>query len=518
MALQKFFLSLLILLFSQSASAVLFSAATSDSDSTIINLAWSGVAGQSTKLTETTPTNSSHRTIASKLTLSGSLQITRAPGSYTFHLYRCFISTSPYGGASEYCLPAASQTVPHYAMPTLSITVPQTQLTEGGSLPVTWSSTNATSCQSAQISGVNAVSGTALYYAPTVLSANTTVSISITCSSQWESKSSSISLNVIAVNDAPTISPISNLTINEDNETHNIGFTISDEETPVSNLSLTASSSNTTLLPSTGITLGGTGSNRTVKLKPAANKFGMTTITVTVSDGSLTTSRSFVLNVNPVNDLPIISAIGNISMDTDDINKSISFTVSDIETPAASLAITATSSNQSLLSNSGIKTTANGGAITLVITPKDNATGSASITVNVTDGDGGTASKNFQLIRVLAPPPPTVYISSQLTKVAPGEATIIDWSSLNATSCQSSSLTGVNSTVGSALFRAPQNNFSEIPITITCSNGKKNRTQTLLLGRKNLNDANSTPRIIYIGVDHLGSAVVEMTQDGEINE
>src|SRR6185503_8038253 len=41
------------------------------------------------------------------------------------------------------------------------------------------------------------------------------------------------------------------------------------------------------------------GANRTVTLTPAFNQTGTATITVTVSDGSLTASKSFVLTVNP---------------------------------------------------------------------------------------------------------------------------------------------------------------------------------------------------------------------------
>jgi hypothetical protein len=59
-----------------------------------------------------------------------------------------------------------------------------------------------------------------------------------------------------------------------------------------------AVSSNTALLPPTGITVSGTGGSRLLRLAPAAGLSGSTTITVTVSDGSLSSSRSFQVTVD----------------------------------------------------------------------------------------------------------------------------------------------------------------------------------------------------------------------------
>jgi hypothetical protein len=65
-------------------------------------------------------------------------------------------------------------------------------------------------------------------------------------------------------------------------------FTIGDAETAASNLTVTATSSNTTVVPNANIRISGTGASRNMKIIPAA--VGYSTITVTVNDGSLTTS------------------------------------------------------------------------------------------------------------------------------------------------------------------------------------------------------------------------------------
>lgn len=101
----------------------------------------------------------------------------------------------------------------------------------------------------------------------------------------------------LAANTPPTISMIADLTVTRDSTTGPIGFTVGDNETSPNSLSVTAISGNQTLVPGANITLGGSGANRTITIIPASGQIGSATITVTVSDGSLSTTRSFVLTV-----------------------------------------------------------------------------------------------------------------------------------------------------------------------------------------------------------------------------
>ena len=117
-----------------------------------------------------------------------------------------------------------------------------------------------------------------------------------------------ITVTVTDVNDAPTISAISDETISEDNTLSPVAFTVGDAETAASGLTVTASSDNQTLVPDANITLGGSGANRTVEITPASDANGTATITVTVDDGAAsnnTASASFTLTVTAVPDVAL---------------------------------------------------------------------------------------------------------------------------------------------------------------------------------------------------------------------
>ena len=70
-----------------------------------------------------------------------------------------------------------------------------------------------------------------------------------------------------------------------------------DVETAAGTLTVSATSSDQQLLPDGNIVLGGSGANRTIQLTPGSGRTGTATVTVTVSDGALTTQDTFVFTV-----------------------------------------------------------------------------------------------------------------------------------------------------------------------------------------------------------------------------
>ena len=197
-------------------------------------------------------------------------------------------------------------------------------------------------------------------------------------------------------NTAPTVGVISDRTVDEDGSTGAIGFVVDDEETAPGDLTVSAASSDTGLVALSGIAFGGSGASRTVTVTPAPNQSGEVTIAVTVSDGALSAEETFILTVNPVNDAPGISDITNRTIDEDSDTGAIGFTVSDLESSAGSLTIAPSSSNTGLVPFGNIVVAGDGGTRTVTVTPLAGQSGSAVITLAVSDGEL-TDSDSFEL-------------------------------------------------------------------------------------------------------------------------
>ncbi len=195
---------------------------------------------------------------------------------------------------------------------------------------------------------------------------------------------------ILTVNTQPTISNISDQVTNEDFATADIPFTIGDIETPAILLTVTATSSNTMLVPDGKITLGGSGTNRTIKVTPAANKYGTTTITVKVQDpnGGII-DDTFVLTVTPVNDEPDFTASNPIANEDSGAQSVIgwvtNFNPGPNEASQQVLAYTVSNSTCGTLLSVGLSVANNG---TLTFTPAPNKNGSCNFQVQVQDNGG----------------------------------------------------------------------------------------------------------------------------------
>lgn len=200
------------------------------------------------------------------------------------------------------------------------------------------------------------------------------------------------SWNSSATNNAPTLSFIAAQQTTSGTALGPLPFSVSDAETAAASLTVTASSSNTTLLPSASITLGGSGTDRTVTLTPASGQTGSTTVTLTVSDGTLTTSTSFVLNVYAsINTPPTVTYLADQTSTTGSTVGPLSFTIGDAQTAASALTVTASSSNVSVLPTAGIVLGGSGASRTISLTAGSTA-GTSTVTITVSDGSIYTQS------------------------------------------------------------------------------------------------------------------------------
>jgi len=120
-------------------------------------------------------------------------------------------------------------------------------------------------------------------------------------------------LEVSNINDPPTIVDIADQSTDEDTPTDAIAITIDDvdvDDDPA-DLTVSGSSDNTDLVNQSSFEFGGSGTSRTLVITPLPNRSGSAMITITVSDGDLTGTDTFVLTVDPVNDIPVVSNIPN---------------------------------------------------------------------------------------------------------------------------------------------------------------------------------------------------------------
>jgi hypothetical protein len=232
--------------------------------------------------------------------------------------------------------------------------------------------------------------------------------ITVTVSETGPSASFSRSFTVYirpSGNTLPTLNVVSTGTTPEDTPI-TVPVTIGDAETAASGLILGALSSNPVLVPTNNIVFTGTGNSRSMTVTPLADRSGSSTITVWVLDSQFGyTQSNFVLQVTAVNDVPSISAIPNQVVLLGTNMPPVSFTIGDAETPAQNLTLAATSSNQGLLPNGNIAFGGAGTDRSVVAYPLPGQTGSANITITVTDGNGAPASTSFALAVLTAQPP-----------------------------------------------------------------------------------------------------------------
>jgi hypothetical protein len=317
-----------------------------------------------------------------------------------------------------------------------------------------------------------------------------------------------LSVSVSSSNDPPTISAITNQTVDEDLPAGPIPFTVSDPETPANQLTVTATSNNQTLIPNANITLSGTGTVRTITVMPAANQSGgPVAITISASDGTVTTTRKFDVTIRPVNDPPSVTPIADRTIDEDTSTGPIPFTIDDVESGPGPLTVTATSSDQTRIPNSGIVLGGSGANRTITVTPATNQTG-GPVTINVVVSDGTSSfTEPFTVTIRPTDDPPTISniadrsvnedTSTGAVAFTVGDAETAAGSlSVSATSSNQSLVPNANIVLGGSgadrtITVTPAENQHGGPVTITVvvSDGASSTMDTFALTVTPVNDA-----------------------------
>ena len=211
--------------------------------------------------------------------------------------------------------------------------------------------------------------------------------------------SRSFTLIVNPVNDAPTIDSIDNVRIAEDSAQQTINlsgiFAGVEESQP---LRLSVSSSNANLIPTPALQYTSSNSTGAITFSPAPDLSGTSIITIIVEDGGLDGNlatvadnslfgRSFTITVDAVNDTPTLASIADKAIDEDNPEQSVNLlSISAGGNEAQPLAVSAVSSNTTLISNPQIDYVSSNSTGTLTFKPNANQYGATIITVTLMDG------------------------------------------------------------------------------------------------------------------------------------
>jgi len=280
--------------------------------------------------------------------------------------------------------------------------------TAAGSLTLTGSTSNATLVPAANIVFGGSGANRTVTVTPAANQSGA-ATVTVTVSDGQATASASFPVTVTAVNDPPTIpSAPGPQTIPEDTSTGPMAITVGDVETAAGSLTLSATTSDATLIPASNIVFGGSGANRTVTVTPASQQIGTATVTLTVSDGEAAASTSFTVTVTAANDPPtILSAPGAQTILEDTSTGALALTIGDAETAAGSLTLSSSTSNATLVPAGNVVLGGSGANRTVTVTPAPDQSGTATITVTVSDGQA-TASSSFPLTVTAVNDPPTI--------------------------------------------------------------------------------------------------------------
>lgn len=150
--------------------------------------------------------------------------------------------------------------------------------------------TGTTGAMSTNISGLT--TGTTYYYRAYATNSNGT-------SYKEDTFSVQISVGGGTPNIAPTISSIANQNVCFDDTMSPLAFTISDTDNSLSTLQVSATSSNTALIPNNNIHIAVSGGNGTISLSGVSGQSGISTITLVVTDSvGDTDTTTFDVSIN----------------------------------------------------------------------------------------------------------------------------------------------------------------------------------------------------------------------------
>lgn len=181
-----------------------------------------------------------------------------------------------------------------------------------------------------------------------------------------------------------------------------MSFRVFDPDTAPENLTVTATTNNQPSIPDANVIVGGYGEYRTLRVKSTGTAY--TTVTITVSDGTnSSTSQWKPTPVAATNSAPVLNILPDQSAYVGEsaavmVRPFDVFTASQPTSGFTALAVTATSDNQTLLPDANITVIPASFERAVLCQPAAGQTGTANVTVTVSDEGGLTKSDSFALV------------------------------------------------------------------------------------------------------------------------
>ncbi len=314
-------------------------------------------------------------------------------------------------------------------------------------------------------------------------------------------------------NEAPQVSNIANQTTCGA-AVGPLSFTVLDED--ISTVTVSANSSNISVIPNSNISIGGSGNARTITVSPLSGQSGLITISVIATDASSNiTTKTFTIDVSSIPPTPTISASGstaicsggNITLTSSSLTGNLwstgettqaitvstannySVTVSNSCGSATSIATSTTiisaPTTPTIIAGSAT-TFCSPGAVTLTSSSSTNntwsngsnaanitVTTSGNYTVTVSNSCGSATSAATSITVNSLPAIPTISADGPTTFCTPGSVNLTSSSSSNNTWSNGSTLNNINVTTSGNYTVSVANSCGSVsssPTTVTVNN------------------------------------------------
>jgi hypothetical protein len=288
---------------------------------------------------------------------------------------------------------------------------------------------------------------------------------------------------VSPVNDNPNINALADLELDENAAQQVVQLAgISAGGGESQELLITATSSNTALVANPVVNYASDNPTGAISFTPIVAQSGSTTITVTVTDAGLdgnivtggdnaTTSVTFNVTVNPINDPPTIDAIADLGLLEDATTQVINLGgITAGPSESQPLAVAATSNNPTLIPNPDVTYTSANATGSLSFTPLADQFGAATVTVTVTDGgldgnlatpaDNGTFATTYDVVVSPVNDNPTINALADLELVENATQQLVQLAGISAGGGESQELLIIATSSNSALMSDPAVNYT----------------------------------------------------------